>query len=504
LGVAAFAFLQTSLPHIAKPTVVGVGLAYFAVIIGISVWAARRTKTVNDFFVAGHGIGLIALTVASVSTSVSGFAFIGGPGLMYTVGLGAMFIVLPASVTNVMGAWVLAKRMRLLGEARGLITVPDAIGARYNSPASQGLAGVAILVGIIGYMATNALAMGVVINAIFGVGIGWGIWIGMGITLAYSVTGGILAGIYNDVFQGTLMAAASVLVFLFVLKAGGGLGHISQSILDHDPKILGPWGKMTPLAALSFFFVFGMGSLGQPQGIHKYYMLRDPLQLKWYPMLKTLGLILVLLLYFAVGVGVKSFVLGGTMAPLSAPDQATPNLLLSVTPLFLAALVFSGVAAATMSAANSFINIGAAVAMHDLPAALGKRLDNELMWGKVVTVAIAIAAALIAQYSGWMVAFLGIFGWGLFASALVPSLAVGLNWDGATREGAIASICTGLFVTLALETAAYFKVFTFPSGVTASAVALVLSFLAFFFVSWLTSRDPEKSIDPDVRLIMEL
>jgi Na+/proline symporter len=103
-----------------------------------------------------------------------------------------------------------------------------------------------------------------------------------------------------------------------------------------------------------------------------------------------------------------------------------------------------------------------------------------------------------------MVAFLGIFGWGLFASALVPSLAVGLNWDGATREGAIASICTGLFVTLALETAAYFKVFTFPSGVTASAVALVLSFLAFFFVSWLTSRDPEKSIDPDVRLIMEL
>ena len=144
-------------------------------------------------------------------------------------------------------------------------------------------------VGIIGYMATNALAMGVVINAIFGVGIGWGIWLGMGVTLAYSVAGGILAGIYNDVFQGTLMAAASVLVFLFVLKVGGGLGDISNTILGADPKFLSPWGKMTPLAALSFFFVFGMGSLGQPQGVHKYYMLRDPLQLKWYPLLKTLG-----------------------------------------------------------------------------------------------------------------------------------------------------------------------------------------------------------------------
>jgi Na+/proline symporter len=501
--VKILAFLEASLPHVAQPVVAATGLAYFGVIIAISVWASRRTKTVSDFFVAGHGIGLVALTVASVSTSVSGFAFIGGPGLMYTVGLGAMFIVLPASVTNVMGAWILAKRMRLLGEARGLMTVPDAIGARYRSPAAQGVTAIAILVGIIGYMATNALAIGVVINAIFGVGIGWGIWIGMGVTLAYSVAGGILAGIYNDVFQGTLMAFASVLVFAFVLKVGGGLGDISRDILASDPQFLSPWGRMTPLAALSFFFVFGMGALGQPQAVHKYYMLRDPMQLKWYPLLKTLGLILVLLLYFGVGVGVKAFVTNGTMEALATPDQATPALLLSVTPLVLAALVFSGVAAATMSAANSFINIGAAIMMHDLPVAFGRRLERELFWGRAVTVFIAVAAALIAQYSGAMVAFLGIFGWGLFASTLVPALAVGLNWSGATRAGAIASILTGLFVTLSLEIAGYMRVFTFPSGVTASAVALVASFLVFFAVSWIT-RSSSDEVDADVRLIMNL
>jgi Na+/proline symporter len=353
-------------------------------------------------------------------------------------------------------------------------------------------------------MATNALAIGVVINAIFGVGIAWGIWIGMGVTLAYSVAGGILAGIYNDVFQGTLMAAASVLVFVFVIKVGGGLSDISRDILGADPQFLSPWGRMTPLAALSFFFVFGMGALGQPQAVHKYYMLRDPMQLKWYPLLKTLGLILVLLLYFGVGIGVKAFVTNGSMLPLPAPDQATPALLLSVTPLVLAALVFSGVAAATMSAANSFINIGAAIMMHDLPVAFGTRLRNELFWGRAVTVLIAVAAALIAQYSGAMVAFLGIFGWGLFASTLVPALAVGLNWKGATRAGAIASIVTGLFVTLSLEIAGYMKAFTFPSGVSASAVALVASFLVFFLVSWITRDSAGNEIDADVALIMEL
>src|SRR5258706_8751325 len=164
-GVSAL--LQFALPNAARPAVVAVGILYFAVVLGISVWAARRTRTAADFFVAGKGIGLVALTVASVSVSVSGFAFIGGPGFIYAVGLGAMYIVLPAAVTNVMGAWVMAKRMRLLGEAAALITVPDAIGARYRSRGAQGLAAIAMLVGIVGYFATNPLAMGGGVNSIF-------------------------------------------------------------------------------------------------------------------------------------------------------------------------------------------------------------------------------------------------------------------------------------------------------------------------------------------------
>jgi Na+/proline symporter len=157
-----------------------------------------------------------------------------------------------------------------------------------------------------------------------------------------------------------------------------------------------------------------------------------------------------------------------------------------------------------MSAANSFINIGAAIVTHDLPVAFGRRVTNELRWGRAMTVLIAVAAAITAQRSGTMVAFLGIFGWGLFASTLVPALAVGLNWQGATRAGAMASITTGLIVTLALETAAYWKAFTFPAGVTASAVAMVSSFLVFFIVSWLTRRSAPAEIDPDVKLVMEL
>lgn len=492
------------LPPLAQPTIVAVAVAYFAVVAVIGVWATRKTRSAEDFFVAGHGIGLAALTLAAMSATLSGFAFIGGPGLLYTVGLGAMFIILPASLTNSMGAWVLAKRMRLLAEVRRMITVPDAIGARYRSRGAQGLAAVAILIAVVGYMATNILALGVVIHAIFGIGLGWGIWLGMGVVMAYSAAGGILAGIYADVFQGSLMAVASVLVFLFVLDAGGGMGGLSRSILAVDPEFLAPWGHMTPIAALSFFFVFGLGSLGQPHVVHKFYMLRDPRKLKWYPLLVTGAFILATLLFFGVGVAVKALVVEGEMAPLANADEATPAFLLGYTPIFLAAIVFSSVAAAIMSTVNSFMNIGAAALTHDLPVALGRRVDNELLWGRVSTIALSIAAAATAHLSGSLVAFLGIFGWGLFASTLVPALAIGLNWEGATRAGAIASIATGLIFTLLFETLAFFGAYSFPTGLTVAGGSLVLSILVFVVVSVLTREDPATAIDDDVRLVMEV
>jgi Na+/proline symporter len=500
--IALVALQSAPLPRLAQPVIIAVSALYFAVVAAIAVWAARRTRTSSDFFIAGGGIGVWTLAIAAMAATLSGFAFIGGPGLMYSLGFGALFIVLPASLTNTMSAWVLAKRMRLLGGVRGLITVPDAIGARYRSPAAQGLAALAILVAIVGYMATNFLALGLVVDSVFGTGLSVGIWVGAGVVLAYSAAGGMLAGVYTDVFQGAVMAAASVLVFGYAVVTGGGLGRISTTILAADPGFLGPWGKLTPLAALSFFFVFGLGALGQPHVVHKFYMLKDPLRLKWYPMLMTAALLLTLLLFFAVGIVVKAEVVRGGMAPLVRADDATPQFLLRYTPSLLAGIVFAGVSAAIMSTVNSFLSVGAAAITHDLPVALGHRLNNELAWGRLSTVALALCAAIVALLSGTLVAFLGIFGWGLFASTLVPSLAIGLNWAGATRSGAIASIGTGLVTTLVFESAAYFKLYSFPAGVTVSGLSLVLSLLAFFGVSELTKRQAGE-VDPDVVLVME-
>jgi Na+/proline symporter len=496
--------LQTaplSLPR--QPAVLLTAAAYALITAAIGIWASRRTRSAADFFTAGRRLGPFALGVAAMASTLSGFTFIGGPGLLYSVGLGALLIFLPASLSNCLSAWVLAKRLRLLGEARNLLTIPDAIGVRYHSPAAQGLAAVAMLVAIVGYLATNLLALGLVIDALFATGLGTGIWIGTAAVLAYSVAGGILAGVYTDVFQGVVMAIASGLVFLAALRVGGGLGQMSATILAREPAFLGPWGTLAPLAGLSFFFVFGVGVLGQPHVLHKFYMLKDPLRLRWYPLIMTLAMVVTLLLLFGVGLVMKAEVIRGALPPLGRPDDATPVFLLRFVSPWVAGMLFAGVAAAIMSTVNSFLNVGAAAISHDLPRAVGRRGGNALRTGRLATLAIGLLAASVAQASGTLVAFLGIFGWGLFAATLVPSLAIGLNWKGGTRAGAIASIAVGLGATLVGETLGFLRVYALPHGVTVSGLALVLALLTYLGVSRLT-RASTPELEPDVKLVLEL
>jgi len=279
---------------------------------------------------------------------------------------------------------------------------------------------------------------------------------------------------------------------------------MSTRIMAADPAFLSPWGHLPPQTAFSFMLVFGLGLLGQPHVIHKFYMLKDPRMLKWFPILLSLAFLMAGLLWFGVGMAVKTLVVDGTMAPLSNPDDATPAFLQGFTPIPLAALVFAGAAAAIMSTVNSFVNVGAAALVRDLPKAFGLPVREELFRGRVATVILCIAAALIAQFSGFLVAFLAIFGLGLFASTLVPTLAVGLNWEGATRAGAISALVTGLVVTLSLEALAFFSLYQLPGGVTASGAALVASLLVFLSVCRLTRSSAGKDLDADIREIMRM
>jgi Na+/proline symporter len=507
------------MPILDRPLIVVSTLVYFAACLGLGVWALRRTRDARDFWVARQGLGVIVTGLATMAAAFSGFVFLGGPGLTYRIGLSSLFINLSIGFTPTLLAWTLAKRLRLLAEIREVYTIPDAVLARYDSRAASGTAAVAILVGTIGYLGAQLLALGTLIEAVLGLRASLGaaslasaVGLGLAVLLFYSVAGGMMAGVYTDVFQGILMVLAAVSVFGYALTAGGGWGQVVHSIAESPRfgrQFLEPLGDTPALTALGFFFVFGIGVLGQPHMLNKLYMIRDPRRLKWLPLVLGSSQTLCLLIWLGLGLAVPALVAQGRLAPLANPDDAAPAFLLGFAPEPLAGFAVAAILAAIMSTADSFMNLGAAVFVRDLPRAFGWRIKNELLWGRLATVAVTLAAAVLALTYDDLIALLGTFAFGTFGAALAPALAVGLNWKRVTAAAATASIVTGTALNLSLELLARQTWFPalpkppLPRGALPTAVSLAASFMVLLAVTALQGRR-EPVLDDDVLAVMEV
>ncbi|MFL6193172.1 MAG: sodium:solute symporter family transporter [Thermoanaerobaculia bacterium] len=491
------------MPILDRPLIAAFALAYLAACGAFGVWALRRTRNARDFWVAGQGLGVIVTGLATMAAAFSGFVFLGGPGLTYRIGLSSLFINLSIGFTPALLAWVLAKRLRLLAEVREVYTIPDAILARYGSRRASGAAAVAVLVGTIGYLGAQLLAMGTLLQAVLGLkSLAAAVAVGLAVLLFYSVAGGMVAGVYTDVFQGALMVLAALAVFGYAMASGGGFGNVVHSIAaspNFGRPFLEPLGKTPALTALGFFFVFGIGVLGQPHMLHKFYMLRDPRSLKWLPLVLGSSQVLCLLIWLGIGLAVPALVAQGRLAPLAKPDDAAPAFLLGFVPEPLAGFAIVAILAAIMSTADSFMTLGAAVFVRDFPRAFGRPVRHELRWGRIATVAVTLAAAVLALLYDDLIALLGTFSFGTFGAALAPALAVGLNWKRVTATAATASIVTGTALNLILE---LFAKPLLPPGALPTAVSLAASFAVLLAVTaWTGRREPE--LDEDIHAVLE-
>jgi len=490
--------------------IVGAVVVYMVFCVVTGLWAMRRTHNSSDFFIAGRGLGPIVVALALFSSTLSGFGFVGGPGLVYSIGVSSFWMVVISSTGYAIGFFLVAKRIRMIAELRDCISLPDIVAARYGSQAVRFMIAITIVLGVMGYLATQILAMAVVMQAILSgtemfanIGLVTCVVISSAVLIFYCVTGGIIASVYTDVVQGGIMiVAGSLILFTAMNVFDGGIQEATSIILADDGEAAMPYGAAGIMASLGWFFVFGLGLAGQPHLITKMMMNKNISDNRSILPMSLFGYVMAALLWISIGIVMRAAVIDGVVPPLALPDDAASVFLSVFANPLLAGVVFAGLFAAIMSTSDAFLNIGTAAIIHDIPKAIrGESVENELFWARVVTVILAIVAASFALYSHFqdatLVAILGAFGWGTFAASIFPVVAVGLNWKGATVAGAVTAISAALLINFVTQLAG----FTFPYGVSGQLVAFATSMVLFLGVSMVT-RKP--NLDSDIERIMDI
>ena len=105
-------------------------VVYNAILIGVGLWARSRNKGVEDFFLAGRGLGPWVAAISASASSSSAWTLLGVSGAAYAWGLPALWIF-PATVGGFLLNWAwVAPRLQTLARRENAITLSAIIAPR--------------------------------------------------------------------------------------------------------------------------------------------------------------------------------------------------------------------------------------------------------------------------------------------------------------------------------------------------------------------------------------
>ena len=194
---------------------------YVAMMVFIAFYTRRKANTLNDFFLAGKGVGGWLSAFAYGTTYFSAVIFVGYAGKFgASFGLASVWIGVGNAILGTLLAWkVLARRTKRMTTELGSKTMPEFFEARYESPKIKLVSAIVIFIFLIPYSASVYQGLGYLFEIVFGIPFVWCIVIMAALTGLYLVFGGYLATALTDFVQGFIMiVGVAVMVVMIVLR----------------------------------------------------------------------------------------------------------------------------------------------------------------------------------------------------------------------------------------------------------------------------------------------
>lgn len=427
-------------------TVLSLGVvgAYLLLLAAIGFWSYRHSgQDPVSYFLAGRGLGSLALTLTTLATLLSAFTFIGVPADAYTHGLG-IFLGVGVTTAFISGLflWV-GYRVWLAAQHFGFITPSEFFGHRFNSPLLALLYCLSALTFTAPYISIQIIGGARTLAAVLGEGIPyWPLAVVVALViLGYVLFGGSQAVVWTDVVQGIILILGMGVAFVAVAFS---LGREAGSELDPWLSLPGPQGRWSWQGLLGNQLLFFMATPLFPQFFQRFYMARSAHPFKT---LMVVWPLLILLVFFPAA-------LLGVWGRLAFPglekaDQIMP-LMLQTLPGGVAAVVITAALAALMSTADSQLLTASSLVTRDLVVTLFRRQlspHQEEQLGRWVVLGIGLASFAIALNPPGLI--VEIATWSFQGNAMLfPILIAGLYWKRATRAGAVAGALVSSGLTL--------------------------------------------------------
>ncbi|MBN3724471.1 cation/acetate symporter ActP [Burkholderia sp. Ac-20379] len=448
-----------------NPTVVAMFLAFVAATLGITWWAAARTRSMTDFYTAGGRISGFQNGLALAGDYMSAAALLGLTSMIFFNGYDGMIYAVSFFIAWPLLLFLFAERIRNLGQ----VTLADIASFRLAHTPIRTLLALGSLTVVCFYLVVQMVGAGQLIELLFGLPYHYAVIL-VGLLMAVYVTfGGMVATTWVQIVKAVLMLFGGTLLAVLALSR---FGFSLDSLLERAAAVHANAASIAmpsklakdPIAMLSLSVGLVFGTAGLPHILMRFFTVPDARQARksvfvatgfigfFFLVIVVLGLAAITIVgqnpAFFEGGRLGGKLIGGNNMPVMYLAKALGG------DLFLGFL--SAIAFATILAVVSGLTMaGTSAISHDLYVKVLKRNRADPAAEKRVSRWASTGIGLIAVvlgilFKGQNIAFLVALTFGIAASVNFPILALSMYWRGLTTRGALIGGLAGLISSVGL------------------------------------------------------
>ena len=523
--------------------------AFVAFTLGITYWAARRTRSASDFYTAGGGITGFQNGLAIAGDYMSAASFLGISAMVFEKGYDGLIYSIGFLVGWPVILFLVAERLRNLGK----FTFADVASYRLGQTQVRILAATGTLVVVALYLIAQMVGAGKLIQLLFGMSYSSAVILVGVLMVMYVTFGGMLATTWVQIIKACiLLTGASFMAFmvlasvgfspeamfakavevkriaaeLMMTKAGAAQAAAAQAQASGAPdaaelakkaadltaeagkagkvNIMAPGGLVSnPIDAISLGLALMFGTAGLPHILMRFFTVNNAKEARKSVFFATGFIGYFYILTFVIGFGAiflvgtnpefkdaaGKLIGGNNMAAVHLAKAVGGDWFLG----FISAVAFATILAVVAGLALS----GASAVSHDLYASVIKKgkADSaaEMRVSKITTLVLGVIAIVLGiAFEKQNIAFMVGLAFSIAASANFAVLYLSMFWKGLTTKGAVIGGFAGLIsavVLIVLSPSVWVDVMGNPKGSELFPYKnpAIFSMTLAFVITWLVS-----------------
>lgn len=465
-----------------------VGL-YMVTMVGLGFYF-KRSKGSSDYFLGGKGFGWFTLCLSVMATQLSVISFVSAPAFVgLRPGGGMQWLTFEFGVPLAMMILIATLAPSLFRS--GVVSVYSYLEKRFGRSSRLLLSSVFLISRSLG-TSIGIYAVTLILSSILALPFWQTIFIVAGITVVYSLEGGMKAIVYSEVVQMIIKFLGIVIIAVFALHFVGGWDAFTQHLdrnrlpvirfsnTGFDGTEYGFW----PMLLGGIFLYCSYYGVDQTQA-QRILSARDEGTVKKLLLFNGLFRFPITLSYCFAGLLLGTFYTlnagFASLIPKAKPDLMVPVFLTHYLPHGVIGVIVVSILAAAMSSFSSTLNSLSAVTMEDF---ISKREGFDaaryvkqskiiaMLWGVVIIV----LAFFVGNIATTVIEAINKIG-SLFYGPILMMFVIGFYFRKIPAFSANIGVVSGVVTNLLLWILYTKEVFWFWWNVTGAAVTLLVALL---------------------------